>query len=213
MTPILPSSTASSFVALTTNFYRNRSPWEFLFLVFILTVPFLIVGALKTLQVIPGIPMAALAIVCPVTAALIFVYREKKFAGIKELLKRSFDFKRVRSKIWYVPLVLLMPCIMLLSYVVMGLLGMHLPTPRFKVVNMLVLFVMFFIGALAEELGWSGYVIDPLQSRFGALGGAIILGLVWAVWHWVPLLEVPRSLSFIACYYHLATFSGQGFVL
>jgi uncharacterized protein len=47
-------------------------------------------------------------------------------------------------------------------------------------------------------LGWSGYAIDPLQDRFGALGGALLLGVVWAVWHYVPLLEAHRSLAFIA---------------
>ena len=127
---------------------------------------------------------------------------------MKELLKRSFDFKRVKSKIWYVPLILLMPCIMLLSYIVMRLMGVHLPPPRFPVVNILALFVAFFIGVLGEELGWSGYVIDPLQNRFGALGGAIILGVVWAVWHWVPLLEVPRSPSFIG-WWSLGTVSAR----
>src|SRR5450631_42056 len=187
---------------------RNKSPWKFFLLVFVLTIPFLLVGALTTFHLLPGIPLAAFAIVCPVTAALIFVYREKKFAGVKELLKRSFDFKRVKSKIWYVPLLLLMPCIMLLSYIVMSLMGAHLPTPRFSVVNILVLFFAFFIGALGEEMGWSGYAIDPLQNRFGALGGAIILGVVWAVWHWAPLMEVPRSLSFIA-WWSLGTVSAR----
>ena len=57
---------------------------------------------------------------------------------------------------------------------------------------------MFFIAAIGEELGWSGYAIDPLQDRFGALGGALLLGVVWAVWHFIPLLEVPQSLAFIA---------------
>ena len=44
----------------------------------------------------------------------------------------------------------------------------------------------------------SGYAIDPLQERYGALGGALLLGVVWAVWHFIPLLSAPRSLTFIA---------------
>ena len=56
----------------------------------------------------------------------------------------------------------------------------------------------FFIAAIGEELGWSGYAIDPLQNRYGALGGALILGIVWAVWHFIPLLSVQRSLVWIA---------------
>lgn len=177
--------------------YRE-SPLPFFLLVFVLSLPFLVVGALSNVNLLPGIPLAGLAIVCPVTAALILVYRKTKLAGVKELLKRSFDFKRVKSKLWYAPLVLIMPCIMLLSYAVMNLTGAHLPTPEFPILRTLALFIAFFIGALGEELGWSGYAIDPLQDRFGAVAGATVLGVVWAVWHWVPLFEVSRSLAFIA---------------
>ncbi|HEU0113987.1 MAG TPA: CPBP family intramembrane glutamic endopeptidase, partial [Thermomicrobiales bacterium] len=48
---------------------------------------------------------------------------------------------------------------------------------------------LFFIPALTEEAGWSGYVIDPLQSRWSALSAAMVVGLVWAVWHAVPYLQ------------------------
>src|ERR1035438_8013777 len=139
--------------------YRE-SPLQFFLFVFVLSFPFVLVGALSNVNLLPGIPLAGLAIVCPVTAALILVYRETKLEGVKELLKRSFDFKRVKSKLWYVPLVLIMPCIMCLSYMLMSLMGAHLPTPEFSVVRTLALFIAFFIGALCEELGWSGYAID-----------------------------------------------------
>jgi uncharacterized protein len=91
-----------------------------------------------------------------------------------------------------------MPCIMALSYGAMRLVGVAVPAPAFSVGTIVALFVAFFIGALGEELGWSGYAIDPLQERFGALGGALLLGGVWAIWHYVPLLQVHRSPEFIA---------------
>jgi uncharacterized protein len=87
---------------------------------------------------------------------------------------------------------------MVLSYGAIRLMGVPVPAPPFSVGTILALFVGLFIGALGEELGWSGYAIDPLQERFGALEGALLLGMVWAVWHYVPLLEVHRSLAFIA---------------
>jgi len=43
---------------------------------------------------------------CPVTAAVILVYRENKIAGVTALLKRSFDYNRIRAKVWYAPIVL-----------------------------------------------------------------------------------------------------------
>jgi uncharacterized protein len=52
---------------------------------------------------------------CPLLAALILVYRENKAAGVTELLMRSVDYKRIRAKIWYAPIALLMPGAMVLS--------------------------------------------------------------------------------------------------
>ncbi len=135
---------------------------------------------------------------CPVTAALILVYRENKTAGVTELLKRSFDYKRIRAKVWYAPIVLLMPGVMVLSYGLMRLMGVTLPTPQFPVLAALAMFLAFFIAALGEELGWSGYVIDPMQDRWGALRAGILLGLVWAAWHIVPLVQAHRSPAWIA---------------
>lgn len=178
---------------------RNRSPLTYFLLTFALSIPFWIAGALiGGHSLLPSVPLAALMVICPVTAALIFVYKENKSAGVKDMLKGAFDFKRVRAKIWYVPIILLMPCIMVLSYVAMRLMGVPLLAPQFSFTTTLTLFVVFFIAAVGEELGWSGYAIDPLQDRFGALGGALLLGVVWAVWHFIPLLEVPQSPVFIA---------------
>ncbi len=175
----------------------SKAPLRFFLWVFVLSLPFLLAGALTSFQLLPALPISALAVVCPVTAAAILAYRENKSRGVKELLERAFDFKRIKAQIWYVPLILLMPGIMLLSYVVQRLMGVPLPAPQFSVGTLLALLVSFFIGALCEELGWSGYAIDPLQERFGALWGALLLGVVWAVWHYIPLLEVQRSWTFI----------------
>jgi membrane protease YdiL (CAAX protease family) len=131
-------------------------------------------------------------------AAAILVYREDGMAGVTALLKRSLDFRRVRAKIWYVPIILLMPGIMVLSYLAMRLMGVALPAPQLSLVTTLMLFVVFFIAAIGEELGWSGYAIDPLQERYGALGGALMIGVVWAVWHVIPLLSAQRPLNWIA---------------
>lgn len=177
---------------------RNRSALAYFGLTFALSVPFWIVGALTKFQILPSIPVSALGLVCMVGAASVLVYRENGWSGVLELLKRSFDFKRVKAKIWYLPTFLLMPCIMVLSYVVMRLMGVALPAPQLSLATTLILFVVFFVAAVGEELGWSGYAIDPLQQRFGALGGALVLGLVWAVWHLIPLLSVQRSLTWIA---------------
>lgn len=177
---------------------RNRSALTYVALTFALAIPFWVAGGLTRLQLLPALPVSALMFVCPVTAAAVLVYRENGRAGVTALLKRAFDVTRVKAKIWYLPTILLMPCIMVVSYAAMRLMGVHLPDPQFSFATALLLFVVLFIAALAEELGWSGYAIDPLQDRFGALWAALLLGVVWAVWHFIPLLEAQRSSSFIA---------------
>jgi membrane protease YdiL (CAAX protease family) len=47
--------------------------------------------------------------------------------------------------------------------------GTPLPIPQFPVVGVLAVSLAFFLAALGEELGWSGYIIDPMEDRWGAL--------------------------------------------
>jgi hypothetical protein len=140
------------------------------------------------------LPVSALAAVCPLAAALILVYKEDKTAGMAELLKRSFDYRRIRAKVWYAPILLLMPGAMLLTY----WMGSPVPSQRFPILALPVMFLAFFIAALGEELGWSGYITDPLQARWNALEAGILLGLVWAAWHVIPLLQANRAPIWIA---------------
>jgi membrane protease YdiL (CAAX protease family) len=177
---------------------RCRSPLKFFLLVFALSLPFWLAGALTPVQLLPGLPISSLMFVCPVTAALIFVYRENKTAGVTELLKRSFDYTRIRAMIWYAPIILMMPGIMVLSHGLMRSMGVPVPAPQFTVLAALPLFVALFVAALGEELGWSGYAVDPMQDRCGALQAGVLLGLVWAAWHVVPYMQAHRSSEWIA---------------
>jgi hypothetical protein len=185
---------------------RAGSPLKFFLLVFTLSLPFWLAGSLTTFKLLPGVPVSALMFFCPALAAVILVYRENKTAGVTALLKRSFDTKRIRARIWYAPMILLMPGITALSYGWMLWVGVPLPIPQFPVVATLAMLLAFFIAALGEELGWSGYVIDPMQDRWGALPAAIILGLVLAIWHVMPLVQANRSPVWIAwwCLYTVA---------
>lgn len=177
---------------------RNRSAATFFALTFGLSIPFWVAGTLTSIRLLPAIPVSALGLVCMVGAASILVYRENGLPSVVALLKRSLDFKRVKAKIWYLPALLLMPCVMASSYVVMRFIGVALPAPRCSLATTLILTGVFFVAAVGEELGWSGYAIDPLQERFGALGGALLLGIVWAVWHLIPLLSAGRTPLWIA---------------
>jgi membrane protease YdiL (CAAX protease family) len=176
----------------------DRSPRAFFLLVFALSLPFYMAGALIPLQLLPGLPVSALALVCPMTAALILLHRESGAAGAIQLLQRSFDYKRIKAKVWYAQIIFLTPAATLLMYGLMRVMRSPLPTPRFPLLGALAMFMAFFAGALGEELGWSGYALDPMQARWGALQASLILGLILAIWHCVPLIEAHRSPAWIA---------------
>ena len=179
-------------------FAEGGSPLKFFLLIFALSVPLWLIGAVTTLQLLPGLPVSSLMAFCPLIAASILIYRECKAIGVIELLKRAFDYRRIKVKIWYIPTVLLMPGIAVLAYGLMHLLQLPLPTPQFSGLSPLVMFLAFFIAALGEEVGWTGYAIDPMQDRWNALQASILLGLVWATWHIVPFAQADRSPTWIA---------------
>jgi uncharacterized protein len=126
---------------------------------------------------------------------LILVYRDEGGGGgVRRILSRVFDLRRIRKRIWYVPIIFLMPLIYLLTYGVVRLMGLPLPDePYFPFLLIPLLFVVFFIFAIGEEVGWTGYVTDPMQDRWSALTTGIILGLVTAIWHFVPLIQMGRT--------------------
>lgn len=199
--PDPPVQTASRPVGLKPGNPRllpGRPPWAFFVLVTALTIPFWVVGAATGVQLLPGLPVAALAAVCPGLAAVILAYRENGAQGAQALLQRAIDYKRISAKVWYAPTLLLMPAVMALSFGVMRISGTQVPAPEISLVQTLILCAMFFAGAVGEELGWSAYAIDPMQDRWGALWASVMLGAFWAAFHYIGLAQAYRSVEWVA---------------
>jgi membrane protease YdiL (CAAX protease family) len=184
-----------------------RSPLAFFALVVVLSAPFAILGSITRLQLMPGIPISALGFVVPATAAAILSYRESGGAGVRALLKRSLEFKIIFSRVWLVPVLLLMPFVALVTYLIMRAADIPHPTPHFPLPASLILFAVFVIAALGEEMGWSGYAIDPMQARWPALQASLLLGAFWAAWHIIAMVQTGQSAPWIAwgCLDMLAT--------
>ena len=56
------------------------------------------------------------------------------------------------------------------------------------------LFTSYLINPIGEETGWTGFALPHLQKRFRAWLSAVILGVVWAIWH-LPGFFVPSELG------------------
>lgn len=173
---------------------------KFFILVFALAIPFWLLGAMakQGLPVPMNLPISALMFPVPLVAALIMVYSEEGLRGLRGLFKRIIDYKKIRPK-WYLPIILLTPIIFFSSYLVIRLLGLPLPTQIYiPLLTIPILFIVFFISAAGEEAGWMGYAIDPMLSRWSALKASIILGLIWAIWHFIPFIQTGNTLSWVA---------------
>ncbi len=180
---------------MNTTLSKNRSLLKFSLLEFLLSIPFWTINALSGAGVIPNLQMLnATWSLTPMMAAIILVYREDGKAGVKELFKRCFDYKRIKSKIWFLPILLLEPFIIFVQYGLALLKGIPAPAPQFTWLVPLA-YAGFFFGVFGEELGWTGYALDPMQERWSALKSGIVLGVMWATFHAPVWILVGASFS------------------
>ncbi len=174
---------------------HRTSPWFFFLFVFILSVPFYALGAVGgQLPIATFLPVSALMAFIPMVAALVLVYRQSGGDGAKEFLGRAFDYRRIKGVGWILATLLLMPLVLVLEYGVHSFSGAALPDAQlFSITEGLAFFLMFFVGAIGEELGWQGYAFAGLRERRSALGAALILGAIWALWHVIPYAQMGRG--------------------
>ena len=137
-----------------------------------------------------------LAAACgPLLASLIMHYRSHSPALWKDYKDRIVNLRRINPKT--LPLIfLLMPAAMLASIVVSLLFGQSAeqftltPQGSFSM-GVPVLFIMILIPTL-EELGWKGYGVDSLRSRFDLFRTSLLFGALWALWH-APMFFIKNT--------------------
>jgi membrane protease YdiL (CAAX protease family) len=78
--------------------------------------------------------------------------------------------------------------------------GTSIPSPHFSVAVFLGYCTVFFM-TYGEELGLTGYAIDPMQQRYSALKSGMLLGLVWAGYH-IPGFIISGYYSFWWIFWH-----------
>ena len=145
----------------------------------------------------------------PAISAIIVTSIESGKSGVRELFGRTVKW-RVGVQ-WYLA-ALFVPLIL---YLCAG--GLHLllwgsflidPLNRYPfrdylsqysahnpiLVAIVFFWFILFLGGGLEELGWRGYALPKLQSRYkyGAIKSSLIIGVFWGFWH-LPLFFIPGS--------------------
>lgn len=129
----------------------------------------------------------------PGIVALILTARAEGRPGVTALLSRLFAW-RVRAR-WYVFAFGSIAAIKLTAAVIHRLLlGMW---PRFGTEPLLLMIAATLTSTLVggqagEEIGWRGFALPRLASRFGYGIASLLLGVIWAVWH-LPLFFIAGT--------------------
>jgi uncharacterized protein len=130
-------------------------------------------------------PLFFLAAYAPMISAIAVVSVTRGTSGLKAYVKRLL-YWRVNI-VWYLLILVGIPILHLGSVLISYFLGTSdAPTlsvsPWYMILPVALLRLFLDPGA-TEELGWRGFALPLLQSRFSALWSSIILGSIWAVWH------------------------------
>jgi uncharacterized protein len=129
----------------------------------------------------------------PFIAVLIMMSGAKN----KELRKDFWDRLSLKKiKLSYLPAILLiMPFALFLATALSLLFGQSanqfLLSSEYKIMDgqVLLSLLILFLAPTLEELGWRGYGVDSLRSKFNLFKTTMLFALLWALWH-LPLFFI-----------------------
>ncbi len=180
------------------NKYSNKLAL-FLIVTFIFTWIFWIPDALAKREILASSIFTSLGFLGslgPLVATVIFVFKDNEKSGLKEFFKNKLN-KKVKIK-WWVITFLIFPILIILAYLISVSIDQVHPVSEaaglYMFIPVIFFSVMFTGGPVQEEFGWRGYVLPRLQKRLSPFISSLILGFIWAIWHW-PQFLVPKELT------------------
>lgn len=146
-----------------------------------------------------------LSAVAPMISALVVTARLGGMSGVRRLLGRLLRW-RVMLR-WYAVALLGFPALALVA-IGLGFLLTGRP-PDFSNTYIDRVFPQFPSGlstwlllpplllysiatTIPEEVGWRGFALPRLQSRYGSLWASLVVGVLWGFWH-LPLFFSPDA--------------------
>ncbi|MEV6441926.1 type II CAAX endopeptidase family protein [Amycolatopsis sp. NPDC051716] len=137
-----------------------------------------VLGTAQFAGVLPG------AYLGPIGAAFLVTAVADGRTGLRRWTARLFKWRV--SWLWYVGVVLSVPALLTIATMALWEQEPLVPAVATLVAYLPGLVLQMLTTGLAEEPGWRDFALPRLQHRYGPLGGTMILGPLWGVWH-LPL--------------------------
>jgi membrane protease YdiL (CAAX protease family) len=140
-----------------------------------------------------GLPGAIVWYYGPALAAIIVTRAIDGTTGVRQLLRRLLTWRVGWG--WYVFIVLYPLALHLTVVCIRWLLGGSEPrfftsegvpagNPLLTLLGLVL--VQILLRGLGEEPGWRGFALPKMLARWNALAASLLLGLIWALWHFHP---------------------------
>jgi len=146
----------------------------------------------KDLLSVLSFPLAMLGAYGPAAGAFYCLRTLQGKQAVRDYLRGLLDL-RFGWKAWLIPILVLGGSTWL-AWILPELWG----EPRLKMLLPSVwvfppyILIMILFGGGQEELGWRGYILDPMEEKLGPWLGNLVLGVIWAIWH-LPLFFIPGT--------------------
>jgi membrane protease YdiL (CAAX protease family) len=126
----------------------------------------------------------------PSLLGIILTWKKEGLSGLRLLGQRIIQFKLGWR--WYLFTFLIVIAGTVGQITINRLLGNTFNGTLF--LTQLVSFLpLLILGPLSEEIGWRGYALPRLQTRWNALTSSVIIGVVWGLWHLPLFMMVGTS--------------------
>jgi membrane protease YdiL (CAAX protease family) len=102
-------------------------------------------------------------------------------AGLRELFLRVKNWHFNRR--WAAVAILTIPILSTGVLMALSVLVSPIYRPDITLAKLGFGVVAGFLAGFFEELGWTGFALPRLQSKYSALACGLILGILWAFWH------------------------------
>ena len=145
----------------------------------------------------------------PFLAAFVMTGVTEGNPGIRRLLGRMVQWRV--GLWWYLFALVGIPAITVLGAIALpGVLASFESPSLSLLLTYPIAFVTALVigGPLGEEPGWRGFALPRLQRLYGPLGGSLVLGPLWGLWHlpyfWMPEWGTPKESGLDIVWYALA---------